>query len=174
MHDSTQQPPTHPPIPPKALHYVNLLQEEPQQHFYNIHQNTGKACVRVACDVLPAERLWSLNTIVLTLKARRERYFSEQLESKCWLLKRTVVQHCVCQNLQLQNAARGGDAFPLLGNEEKRQVLGTSTWGEKVAERFRCEVSYPDSQSLLLSPCASAKAAHYIRRLAVNAVWKKI
>lgn len=27
---------------PKAFHYVNLLQEEPQQHFYNIHQNRGK------------------------------------------------------------------------------------------------------------------------------------
>lgn len=28
--------------PPKAFHYVNLLQEEPQQHFYSIHQNRGK------------------------------------------------------------------------------------------------------------------------------------
>lgn len=27
---------------PKAFHYINLLQEEPQQHFYNIHQNRGK------------------------------------------------------------------------------------------------------------------------------------
>lgn len=27
---------------PKALYYVNLLQEEPQQHFYNIHQNRAK------------------------------------------------------------------------------------------------------------------------------------
>lgn len=185
MHDSTQQPPTHPhpPQPPKALHYVNLLQEEPQQHFYNIHQNRGKACVWVVCDVLPAERLWSLNTTALALKARRERCSSEQLESKCWLLKITggtaarvpESADAECNKRRRRLSSFGGTRRKKV--KKKKSGLRNITAGNEVsrklvadAERFQCDALCPGMLGLFSPPCAWTKAAHHIRRLSVNAV----
>lgn len=125
MHDSTQQPPTHPQPPrhpPKALHYVNLLQEEPQQHFYNIHQNRGKACVRVVCDVLPAERLWSLNTIALALKARRGEVFFRAVRKQMltvendWWYGGARARICRCRMQQEEETS-----FLFWGNKEKKK-----------------------------------------------------
>lgn len=187
MHDSTQQPPTHPQPPrrpPKALHYVNLLQEEPQQHFYNIHQNRGKACVRVVCDVLPAERLWSLNTIALALKARRGEVFFRAVRKQMltvendWWYGGARARICRCRMQQEEETS-----FLFWGNKEREKEkkktsgLRNITAGNEVrrkpvadAERFQCEALCPGMLGLFSPPCALTKAAHHIRRLSVDAV----
>lgn len=85
-HSTLTPPSTHPhptqPLPLKAFHYVNLLQEEPQQHFYSIHQNRGKHVLEwfVMYCRLSGTEVW----IQLRSPSKHiAKSISKQLDSKC-------------------------------------------------------------------------------------------
>lgn len=83
----------HTPIP-KAFHYVNLLQEEPQQHFYNIHQNRGTHVLEwfVMYCWLSGTEVW---IHLHSLSKHKPKGISKHWESQC------ENDYCARQNQQM-------------------------------------------------------------------------
>lgn len=150
---------------PKAFHYVNLLQEEPQQHFYNIHQNRGQACVRVLCDVLLFKQQWSLTAITLTFKAHTSNYFKTLGKP---IVKTTGEVLCAPESANVHRNERHPSS---LGEKNKthlcRALLQENPFHWKLSKSdFKPE----DIRPYFVILCINKTATYSIRRMSENSI----